>query len=206
MMKRVAAILLAGVLTLGASMTAFAAPSPSASATDTTVSAELTDQDGDVIVSQDYPTQAEADAAAVLAADPSKALTEVVGADEAKDMSLVSVMDVKVVGEGVAFPVTIRFNVPGVTASSKVIVLHYLDGKWQKESPTLGKGTVTVTFSKLSPVAIYVDKDTAASAGTVDSSKGSSPKTGEAPVMAMVVVVAVLAAAGMTVSVRRRQA
>ncbi len=212
-MKKVIAILLACVLVLGASMTVFAEPSPSGSSDDTGIEAEMPDYpDGEVIVSQDYPTQAEADAAAALQAAPAETLTEVVGADEAKNMSLVTVMDVKVVGEGVTFPVTIRFYVPGVTTSSRVIVLHYINGSWQKESPALGKGTVTVTFSSLSPVAIYVDNDTAANGtsgtgtGTTDGSAGRSPKTGEAPVMAVVVVVAALAAAGMTVSTRRKQA
>lgn len=203
-MKKVVAILLAGVLTLGASMTAFAAPSPSASATDTAITATASTGEK-VVVSQNYATEAEQTAAADIKADPTAKLTEVVGAEEAKDMSFVSVQDVTVEGYK-GGPITITFNVPGVTASSKVIVLHYVNGAWQKEAPTAGKGTITVTFSSLSPVAIYVDKDTAANAGTTDSSKGGSPKTGEAPVMAMVVVVVALAAAGMTVSARRRQA
>lgn len=216
-MKKVIAILLACVLVLGASMTVFAEPSPGGSADDTGIEAEMPDYpNGEVIVSQDYPTQAEADAAAALQADPKGTLEAAVGADEAKDMSLVSVMDVKVVGEGVTFPVTIRFYVPGVTTSSRVIVLHYINGNWQKESPSLGKGTVTVTFSSLSPVAIYVDNDTAAagtpgsdtnaSGNASDSTSGKSPKTGEAPIMAIVVIVAAFAAAGMTVSTRRKQA
>ena len=219
-MKKLVAILLAGVLTFGAAVTVFAAPSPSGSTDETTTDHELLDMpDGELIVSHDYPTQEEADAAAALQADPQAKLEEVVGAEEAKDMKLSMCMDVKVVGVGVEPPYTVRFRVPGVTASSKVIVLHYLNGKWQKESPILGRGTVTVTFSSLSPVAIYVDNETAANAGTANGTgttgtgttgssgtTGVSPKTGATPVMAVVVAVAAFAAAGMAVSARRKQA
>lgn len=201
-MKKVVALLLAGVLTLGASMTAFAAPSPSGNTSNATITA--TSDQGNVIVSQNYKTEAEKKAAQDLAAAPIDTLTSVVGADEAKDMSLVSVMDVSIQGT-VTFPVTITFNVPGVTTSSKVVVLHYLNGQWHKENPTLGKGTVTVTFNSLSPVAIYVDKTTAANAGNT-TSNGKAPKTGEAPVMGVVAAVAAMAALGMAVTVRRKEA
>ena len=185
-MKKVVALLLAGVLTLGASMTAFAAPSPSGNTSNATITA--TSDQGNVIVSQDYKTEAEKKAAQDLAAAPIDTLTSVVGADEAKDMSLVSVMDVSIQGT-VTFPVTITFNVPGVTTSSKVTVLHYVNGQWQKESP----------------VAIYVDKTTAANAGNT-TSNGKAPKTGEAPVMGVVAAVAAMAALGMAVTVRRKEA
>ena len=201
-MKKVVALLLAGVLTLGASMTAFAAPSPSGNTSNATITA--TSDQGNVIISQDYKTEAEKKAAQDLAAAPIDTLTSVVGADEAKDMSLVSVMDVSIQGTD-TFPVTITFNVPGVTTSSKVTVLHYVNGQWQKENPTLGKGTVKVTFNSLSPVAIYVDKTTAANAGNT-TSNGKAPKTGEAPVMGVVAAVAAMAALGMAVTVRRKEA
>ncbi len=213
-MKKLAAVLLAGVLVFGVSVTAFATQSPSGSTQDTLINAELQGQpDWHLIISQDYPTQEEADAAAALRQNPQTQLesTPGVGAEEAQGMKLVTVMDVKVVGEGKNPPYTVRFYVPGVTASSRVIVLHYFNGAWQKESPALGDGTVTVTFSDLSPVAIYVDEETANNAGTsgTDStaSAGSgtvSPKTGEMPVMPVIAVVAVCAAVGMTVSVRRK--
>lgn len=219
-MKKLVAILLAGVLTLGMAVTVFATPSPGGSTNDATTDHELLDNpDGELIVSQDYPTQEEADAAAALRAAPQTKLEEVVGTEEAKGMTLSLCMDVKVVGVGVEPPYTVRFRVPGVTASSKVIVLHYLNGKWQKENPALGRGTVTVTFSSLSPVAIYVDNETVANAGTANGTgtggtgttgssgtTGISPKTGTTPVMAVVVAVAAFAVAGMVVSTRRKQA
>ncbi len=212
-MKKLVAILLAGVLTIGAAVTVFAAPSPEGSTNETVTEHELLNQpDGELIVSHDYPTQEEADAAAALQADPQTKLEEVVGAGEAEGMKLSLCMDVKVVGVGVNPPYTVRFHVSGVTTSSKVIVLHYLNGKWQKESPTLGRGTVTVTFSSLSPVAIYVDSETAANAGTSNGggtgtgTTGIAPKTGAEPVMAAVVIVAAFAVSGMIISTRKKQA
>lgn len=193
-MKKVVALILAGVLTLGASMTAFATPSPSGNITGTTSDGQK------VTVSQNYATSEEEKAAADLKAAPAATLESVVGAEEAKDMNLAAVFDASVENYQ-GGQITITFTVPGVTASSKVIVLHYTGGKWQKEAPTMGAGTVTVTFQSLSPVAIYVDS-TASAAGKT----GVSPKTGSAPVMPIVAVVAVIAVAGMAVSTRRKHA
>lgn len=62
---------------------------------------------------------------------------------------------------------TITFNVGGVVAGQKIAVLHQLaDGSWEVITPdNVGNGTVTVTFSSLSPVA-FVAYD--ASAKTAD--------------------------------------
>ena len=203
-MKKVVALLLAGVLTLGASVTAFAAPSPTADTNYSKVTA--TSDAGEVVVSSSYENEEDAAAAEELAAAPAEVLAEVVGTDEAQDMTLSALFDVQVEGY-TSGPVTISFKVPGVTADSTVYVLHYVNGAWQKENTTLGAGTVTVTFSSLSPVAIYVDK--ASAAGTTGSASGTtatSPKTGEAPVAAVAAIIACAAIAGMAVSTRRRHA
>ncbi len=62
---------------------------------------------------------------------------------------------------------TITFNVGGVVAGQKIMVLHQLDdGSWEKITPdAVGNGTVTATFTSLSPVA-FVAYD--ASAKTAD--------------------------------------
>ena len=84
-----------------------------------------------------------------------------------------------------------------------------------------GDGTVTATFTSLSPVAFVVDKATAASTtttnkgtttttnkGTTSSTTASasttSPKTGETNVMMYAGIVAVAAVAGMAVTRRKR--
>lgn len=62
---------------------------------------------------------------------------------------------------------TITFNVGGVVEGQKITVLHQLDnGTWEQITPdAVGNGTVTVTFTSLSPVA-FVAYD--ASAKTAD--------------------------------------
>ncbi len=73
--------------------------------------------------------------------------------------------------------------------TTKVAVLHYVDGAWKQETAKAGQGTITATFDSLSPVAFVVDKNTAASSST-------SPKTGESMAVTMAAVVVVVAAAG----------
>ena len=55
--------------------------------------------------------------------------------------------------------VTLTFKVPNVTANSNVVVKHWTEtGEEETLTPVLGEGTVTVTFTSLSPVAIIVEK------------------------------------------------
>ena len=76
-------------------------------------------------------------------------------------------------------------NVAAVTASTKLVVLHKVNGAWTKENATAGNGTVTITgLTSYSPFAIVVDKTTVSS---------TSPKTGEASTVAVVSLVALLA-------------
>mgnify|MGYP000718349986 FL=1 len=104
-------------------------------------------------------------------------------------MEVVDVREVTVTGDNVEFPLTITFKVPGVLETTKVAVLHYVDGAWKQETAKAGQGTITATFDSLSPVAFVVDKNTAASSST-------SPKTGESMAVTMAAVVVVVAAAG----------
>lgn len=95
-MKKVVAILLAGVLMLGATVTAFAAPSPSA--TSNTASVTATSETGTVTISSNYDTEEEKAAAEALAAAPLSTLESVVGATAASGMVLKDVFDVSVDG------------------------------------------------------------------------------------------------------------
>ena len=171
-MKRVVAILLAGVMVFGLAMTAYAADSPTADTTETLPSATIESGDSDdvgdwdVVVSTTYPTEEEEQAAADLAADPITTLEEVVGDDDSIDTSsltLATVMDVSIVGDTTTYDgsaITISFSYPGILLTSTVVVLHYTNGAWQQEPFVLSIGIITVTFSSLSPVAIYVDEST----------------------------------------------
>jgi LPXTG-motif cell wall-anchored protein len=229
-MKKIAALLLGGIFIMGGMMTAFAAStgttgSPQGSAHLATIEVSLPDNvDGSVVIVQSY---AEEDVAAVeeLREDPLGELYRLVDegtvdTELAEDMVFGGVWDVSVEGD-VTFPVTLTFTVPGVTADSTVVVLHYVDAQWQEETCVLGNNAIEVTFNQLSPIAIFMDADTAGTSdpvgdvasgntsgttnsGDEDASKVVAPKTGEAPVMTVAIVVAVIAAAGMVVSVRRK--
>lgn len=120
-------------------------------------------------------------------------LKTVLGSAYVEGMEVIDVREVVVVGDEslVKFPLTITFKVPGVLATTKVAVLHYVNGAWQVEPSKAGNGTITATFDSLSPVAFVVDKNTASSAVT-------SPQTGEntaVPAVGAVVIVAILGAA-----------
>ena len=209
-MKKVVALLMAAVLTVGMTVT------PSANA-DIVTAAK--DADGnavdlsDIIVSENYDA-ADQSAVDAIKADSQAVLASVVGQSTAANYSLALLRDVKVIGN-VKFPVTLTFKIAGVIASSKVIVLHYYDGSWHQENPTVGDGTVTVTFDRLSPVAFYVQNANGSgnggNGGNGANGNGSgsqvvSPKTGSSPVMMYAVIAAVVAAAGMCVTYKKKRA
>ena len=227
-MKRVVAILLAGVMVFGLAMTAYAADSPTADTTETLPSATIESSDSDnvgdwdVAVSTDYPTEEEAQAAADLAADPITTLEEVVGDDDSIDTSsltLAAVMDVSIVGDTTTYDgsaITISFSYPGILLTSTVVVLHYTNGAWQQEPFVLSIGIITVTFSSLSPVAIYVDESTLGEAEeeeettasseeeeeTTASSSDDSAEVGDSAAVPFAFLLSAMAVCGIVISVR----
>ena len=228
-MKRVVAILLAGVMVFGLAMTAYAADSPTADTTETLPSATIESSDSDnvgdwdVVVSTDYPTEEEAQAAADLAADPITTLEEVVGDDDSIDTSsltLAAVMDVSIVGDTTTYDgsaITISFSYPGILLTSTVVVLHYTNGVWQQEPFVLSIGIITVTFSSLSPVAIYVDESTLGEAEeeeettasseeeeeeTTASSSDDSAEVGDSAAVPFAFLLSAMAVCGIVISVR----
>ncbi len=90
--------------------------------------------------------------------------------------------------EGTTFPLTITLSVSGVTSDMVVYILHYADddgdgvSEWQEEACTVGDGTVTFTVNSLSPVAVVVTGE------TVSTDSTTSPETGEASTMAIVML------------------
>lgn len=202
-MKKLVAILLAGVLTIGGAVTAFAAPSPTAQqgtgkiATYTAANLEEGDK---VITKNSFEDAAEQAAADAIKADPAaKAQEAGIPADVAAKLTVNSVFDLTLQsGKDYNGTATVTFNVPGVTADSTAYVLHWENGKWVNVTSSKGNGTITATFANgFSPVAILVDASTLK---TNASSTGSSPKTGEAPYMAVMFAVAAAAVAGMAIS------
>ena len=80
-------------------------------------------------------------------------MKEVLGSDFNANMTVADVKEVTA-PEGAKFPLKITFVMKGVTASSKVQILHYnrSASAWEKIDTTVADGTVTGTFSSLSLV------------------------------------------------------
>ena len=170
-------------------MTAFAAPSPAASTVVTAVSS-ATDTDGNAVnvsISSEIPaeyTQAVADI------KTEAKLKEVLGSDFNANMTVADVKEVTA-PEGAKFPLKITFAMKGVTASSKVQILHYNGSAWEKIDTTVADGTVTGTFGSLSPVAFVVDKTTLTSAtGTATSPATSATAVSAVAVLGLAAVAA----------------
>lgn len=175
-------------------MTAFAAPSPTASTpvSDTAVSG--TDADGqaidisDIVITSEIPSeytdvvdgiQSEAGFTQVV---NDLDLVKVIGASSAENLTLLDVKDVSVKGN-VKFPVTLTFNVKGVVSTTKGTILHYNGTAWEVIDTTMGNGTMTGTFDSLSPVAFVVDKTTlqgSEGSGSSASFDTKSPQTAAA--------------------------
>lgn len=170
--KKIFGAILTAALISVMGLSAFAAPSVSSNAVVQKI-LSATDKNGtDVDVEiVDIPEEYKAVVQEIRSAAK---LKEVLGSAYVDTMEVVDVREVRIVGDAskVQFPVTITFEVPGVLATTKVAVLHYVDGAWKVEPSKAGKGTITATFDSLSPVAFVVDKSTSASGVT-------SPKTGQ---------------------------
>lgn len=190
---KTAAAVMAVVMCLG--MTVFAAPSPSGSdfvvgGISNAVDADGNDVSGFLEVTELPDEYAEA-AAQLRTAE---GLQAAMGADYNENMIVLDIVEARVVGDAsqVKFPVTITFQVNGVTASTRGTILHYTGSEWEKIPTTMGEGTMTGTFASLSPVAFVVDKTTL-TGGTV------SPKTSaqSAAAVALLGLLAATAACGM---------
>ena len=112
-----------------------------------------------------------------------KDILRAAGIEVTEGMEVVDVKDVTV-PEGTEFPVTITFKAAGVTSETRVEVLHYTGSEWEVVKSKAGEGTITATFTSLSPVAFVIDKDTMSPTGSTST---EAPRTG----MGMVVPAAI---------------
>ena len=197
-LKRLVSVAAAAVLALSLSLTAFAAPSTTVSGVVTVDDNNGVDGNGNTITASLAEVPAEYQSAVADVRKP-ETLKALLGSAYTDTMSVVDVKDVTV-ADGTVFPVTIRFNVPGVTTSTKVAVLHYDTEKeaWEVVESKAGQGTITATFNSLSPVAFVVDKSTSAST--------TSPQTGEHSMVVLFGAVAVVAACGAVGLSRKKRA
>ncbi len=156
--SKVIAICAAAVMLLGSSMSVFAAASvATVSATATEVSAVTASLADGTAVSVSAVTEAKV-------TEAQSAAVSLVGTT-ADSVQIEKVFELSATISG-ATDITIA--VDGVTAGQKIAVLHQkADGTWESVPVVkVAAGSVTATFTSLSPVAIV--------------SYGTSPKTGEA--------------------------
>lgn len=197
-MKKLAALGAAMVMSLALGLTAFASSSPVSTGSSSVKGA--VDKNGNAVRVE---LTGNVDSAIVNAIKSESALKAVLGDAYVEGMTVVDVVEVDYKGSTDAFPITVTFNVPGVTSSTKVALLHYnyTEGAWKADVTDVkaGNGTITGTFSSFSPVAIVADKSAA------DSSV-KSPKTGETTMPIVMMAIGVLAVGGVYVMSRKSRA
>ncbi len=175
--SKIAVAVAAAVMVLGSSMTAFAATSTS------TVAATATDVSAVAATMEDGTAVTVSNVTEAVVTDAQKAAVALVGQSAATNAGTVQVEKVFELTAAISGPTNITIAVPGVTAGQKVAVLHQkADGTWESVPVTnVSAGSVTATFTSLSPVAIV---------------SYASPKTGESfPVAGAVCIVALFGAA-----------
>lgn len=188
--KKWLGVVSAFALTLALGFNTLAAPSPSADGAIKNEAVSAVDANGNKISVQ---INDNVDSNVKAEVQKKETLKTALGSAYADGMEVVAVKEVS----ADKLPATITFAVSGVKAGTKVAVLHYDGSNWEANTVKdvkAGNGTITATFTELSPVAFVVDKNTVT--GTTGK---TSPKTGEASMatVAVVALVAVVAAVGL---------
>ena len=147
-MKKFFAAALAVALTFAMSVTAFAADSIKVGALDVTVA------EGNATVTTMTPEAIATYKQALLAQQAD--ITAALGVQDLTGVSFYGFIDVQGTASE-ANPLTVTFNVPGVKATDIVNILHLkADGTIEVLPGIAGEGTVTGTFTSLSPVTFAV--------------------------------------------------
>lgn len=189
-MKKFTSLVLATVLTCMMGITAFAAgKSPVIEGVVTEIN-KATDKNGNVVEAtlQEVEDKGLIEDIRVTFRDVLKKA----GIEVTKGMEVVDVKDVSV-PEGTVFPVTITFKAAGVLPETKVQVLHYTGTEWEVVKSEAGKGTITATFTSLSPVAFVIDKDTMSPIGSTST---EAPRTGMGMGVPAAIVIGAIACVG----------
>ncbi len=205
MRRKLMALVSAVVLAAATVTTAFAAPSVTVSGVVSGIQSATDKSGNEVAIKVENVSETNFTAEETAAVEESKNIDKVKEVMEAAGVTFeegMQVVDIKnvIAPEGTEFPVTITFKVAGVTANSRVAVLHFdtAKGAWEVVESKVGEGTITATFTSLSPVAFVVDKDTAANGAT-------SPQTGEPITLALAGFAICAGAVGMGVTAKRRK-
>ena len=199
-MRKLVTFMLAAVTALSMTCTVFAAPSPTSIGAVSTTGSTATDANGKAIT-------------ATVAETTQKPDTAVVESTKLDNATVIGSVDISLPA-GTAFPATVTVKVAGVTANTKLVVLHYVDGAWKTENSKCGDGTVTISgLNSCSPFAFVADKTTVTtttngtSNGAAKGTNGTaSPKTGETAAMPMVALIGVLAMAGVVLVSKKSRA
>lgn len=175
--SRFAAVCMAVVMAFGLSLTSLAAVSTA------TVSATAADTNGVSAQTANGAAVSVSPVTEVVVADAQRAAVALVGQSAAVNTGGVQVEKIFSLSATISGPTNITMNVPGITAGQSVVVLHQMsNGTWEVVPvAAVSAGSVTATFTSLSPVAIitYV-----------------SPKTGESfPVVGVLCIVSLFGAA-----------
>lgn len=202
MKKRLMALICVALLTVGMTMTVAAAPSPAASGVVTAIEKAVDKNNAAIVVTgadaklvaEDLPADQYATEIAYIKNVDN--LKKELGSSYKDGMAIIDTKNVRVIGEAslISWPVTITFTAKSIKATDDVVMLHYnvTDSKWEVIKATAGDGTITGTFTSLSPVVF------------VKAGAATSPTTGE-PISLMVAGAAVLmGAAGAVVSKKRK--
>lgn len=174
---KLAAAVLSAAMVLGSALTVSAAVSTS------TVSATATDVSAVVAKTADGKTVTVSTVTETVVTEAQKAAVALVGQSASLNAGTVQVEKVFELTAEINGPTDITMEVPGITAGQKIAVLHQkADGTWESVPvKSVAAGSVTATFTSLSPVAIV---------------SYASPKTGESvPAAAIVVIIAFTGAA-----------
>lgn len=155
-MKKKIAVVLTALMVMAMGTTAFAATSPTTKTSETTTTeatayANVTVA-ADGIVIDGVASTAAPTVKTVTTAQVEAAQTQAV-ASVAPTAKVLQMIDVTL---PVSFEkAQLTFSVNGVTAGQKIAVLHQKhDGSWEVINPdSVGNGTVTATFTSLSPIA-----------------------------------------------------
>ena len=111
-----------------------------------------------------------------LVTDFAKVWKDATGGAPVENAAIAELVDVSVIGprDGIfkgKSSLTFSFNVPGLSASDSVLVIHKTNGTWVVEkNVSVGDGKVTLTVASLSCFAVIVDN-------------GAAPATASAPVV-----------------------
>lgn len=180
-MKKKIAVVLTALMVMVMGTTAFAATSPTTKTSETTTTeaaayANVTVA-ADGIVIDGVASTAAPTVKAVTTAQVEEAQAQAV-ANVAPTAKVLQMIDVTL---PVSFEkAQLTFSVNGVTAGQKIAVLHQKhDGSWEVINPdSVGNGTVTATFTSLSPIAFVA--------------YNASAQTGETtPVLPIIVLICV---------------